>query len=544
MNKSHVSSSAQLKQDAVWRERFRLGKLLAEEVGLRDHSVLAQLVVEASGVTLEASTVARVLAGTKPARRYADLLRGLATVISEHNPTRSFDDIYKQLFKYPDGNLHGDVDSEQGETGNASATALTAYDTPFVASLIGALLANQLPWGEWSDRRTPVEMRAAERIPFRGFSGPKPNVARTLFAIEALQSSAPTFKRAIEAATYWVLSNVSGGWFREWTTGPAIDSDDLYPAIFRRPDIRHTAQALTIACSATSGRQLIEEMIVNLTTCQRDDGFWGDDPTSSQARLLSTVYAAAALGKLQTPDGRAATQNLIGERLLVKASAAFSKSIAALTFEALKGGGLLGEGFTGRSPYITGLALFRLASLGFNFNRVAELIELLLEGISASRLSAGGWTDSALPPEHQEQTRIRTNLRIAAGVSLCEGEVPIPSGVGDELQTALKEAMAVTDTLDTPDLACLIIACRSKREQYWMRVEEAVDFSSVHDRRTRNAQRWVQEFRIHEESLRQATAAGTIESQEIATEFAGKLKQLERLVAPGRSHALERSLLP
>jgi hypothetical protein len=55
---------------------------------------------------------------------------------------------------------------------------------------ITRLLALQYPWGEWSDRRTTLESTIAERRAVRGLEGPKPNVARTLFAVEALDSMA------------------------------------------------------------------------------------------------------------------------------------------------------------------------------------------------------------------------------------------------------------------------------------------------------------------------------------------------------------------
>jgi len=48
------------------------------------------------------------------------------------------------------------------------------------------LLTLQYPWGEWSDRRTRLESIIAEREPHRGPEGPKPNVARTLFALDVL----------------------------------------------------------------------------------------------------------------------------------------------------------------------------------------------------------------------------------------------------------------------------------------------------------------------------------------------------------------------
>jgi hypothetical protein len=117
-------------------------------------------------------------------------------------------------------------------------------------------LALQWPWGEWSDRRTELESMMAERHHSGVRGAPKPNVARTLFALEVIaEVPAVRLDRARNLALSWITSNIVDGWFWEWTAGQSEHSETSFPEALKRADVRHTAQAVTAMVKWQKGRE-------------------------------------------------------------------------------------------------------------------------------------------------------------------------------------------------------------------------------------------------------------------------------------------------
>jgi hypothetical protein len=131
-----------------------------------------------------------------------------------------------------------------------------------------------------------------------GVEGPKPNMARTLFSLEALQPflARGAAQTRFQSALRWVRQGISEGWYHEWAPSQTIDSDDHTPSITRRRDIRHTAQAAVVLCKWSPSDALIPGLIRSITCPRLDKGLWPEAPNLVTPRLLATVYAIEALG--------------------------------------------------------------------------------------------------------------------------------------------------------------------------------------------------------------------------------------------------------
>ena len=159
------------------------------------------------------------------------------------------------------------------------------------------LLSLQCPWGEWSDRRTTIEATMAERSA-RGAAGPKPNLARTLFALEAIEKlDYPEMWIHKRKAFEWINSGIRHGWYEEWTAAQTFDSEVGLPSLYLRRDTRHTAQSLIANYKWNGHRDPLALLTKNCAGASLESGFWPETPRETNPRLLATVYSVEALGQ-------------------------------------------------------------------------------------------------------------------------------------------------------------------------------------------------------------------------------------------------------
>jgi class 3 adenylate cyclase len=356
----------------------------------------------------------------------------------------------------------------------ALATHAAKFSPDAALDTLTKLLALQYPWGEWSDRRTSIESIVAERAGQRGFEGPKPNVARTMFSLDALEPyhEVPVVHSIYQSALRWVRHGISNEWYQEWTPSQTIDSDDYVPSLIRRRDVRHTAQAAIILSKWMPFDENIAGLIRSIASSRLDSGLWPESPNLSSPRLLATVYAVEALGRVTAVRAGEYVRLLMGEANSSKVWASFRYGMAALHEEADSGGGLLGRSFGTPTAYLTGMALFRLASLVVHPD-IRQLVNKFIAALEACK-SGAGWRDASLPPQLDSETYIRTTLRVAAGLSLCEKH-----GVSVASETMVTLDRFVLDNcvgrplleLDTSDLACLQIYLNNRFSNAFVKID-------------------------------------------------------------------------
>jgi hypothetical protein len=253
-----------------------------------------------------------------------------------------------------------------------------------------------------------------------------------------------------------MMSGVEDGWYREWATSQTLDSESPLPNLFRRNDVRHSAQIASALCRWSSGRDPLADLVSNIAGSKLISGFWPESPDDSRPRLLASVYCLEALAYVLAEKFRISAEDLLGRPKASEAWASFRYGLAALHEEADRGGGLLGASFGKPTPYLTGIALYRLAPLALAHSDVASLAVKLIGGLVASQAS-DGWIDSASLYKRQEETRKRTTLRVIAGLGRAKGSgVEISSVLMDNIvDLAIAIGRESCDELDSPDFACL-----------------------------------------------------------------------------------------
>jgi hypothetical protein len=366
------------------------------------------------------------------------------------NPNQFQDHIEKESSSKP---------TEQEEILNEGNIQNKILQDAFQIALV-KLLSLQYPWGEWSDSRTVLESKIAERNPYRGIAGPKPNVARTLFALEALEYfKFSEIDERKKQAFIWISKNITEGWYLEWVSSQAFDSESDLPSLIKRKDIRHTAQATSVFCRWGHEREPLAYLLPNIIDSMLDNGLWSDTPGEKTPRLLSTIYSIEALGYAISGKFRIPITDLLNKTVVNELQFSFRRSIAAIHREADNGDGLLGYSFSKPTPYLTGLALFRLAPLGNLNEELSNLVLKLIQGITNS-VEDNGWVDLSVGNEHKLATLKRTTLRIAAGIQLARKEgFAVSSDILALLNKLIPEFINEPQgsTLDSPDFACTII---------------------------------------------------------------------------------------
>lgn len=380
------------------------------------------------------------------------------------------------------------------------------------------LLSLQYPWGEWSDRRTALESIIAEREPFRGPEGPKPNVARTLFALEVLNYFKGSFlDRQARLGLTWMTQAVSEGWYWEWTSTQSLDSESSVPNLVPRRDVRHSAQVTSALCRWATKRDPLASLLNNLaTSCVLNNGFCPDTPGESAPRLLASVYVVEALGYSVSGRFRLSLDDLIDNRSVIDVKSSLRRGLNALHRECDYGDGLIGHSFSGPTPYLTGIALFRLASLSSTNHDFRELTEKMVAGLIATAESSG-WVDYSVKSPTRSKTRKRTTLRVAAGLGLASREgVVIPKNIiGLALDQACEFVLDEDEMdLDSPDFACALLCIFSFLEE----VKESIDLQSleadVQENRRKYLPVWLKNYERHASHLSDGREMG-IDTYEI-----------------------------
>jgi hypothetical protein len=381
----------------------------------------------------------------------------------------------QELRSSASGGFH--VISQQGYLNDASndrsglqpsmRLASTSLTMKAVEICLIQLVSLQYPWGEWSDRRTELESIIAERLPRQGALIPKPNVARTLFALEALDlAGGGDITQARRRGLEWMRSNIGDGWFWEWAEGQTSHSETRIPEAVRRADIRHTAQALTALSRWEQSRDPLASLVRSVSmSILPNSGFWPNNPRGETPRLLSTVYAVEALERIINNVFRLPLSDIVDRDDASRARSSLRQGLGALLDDCEQGEGLLGSVTSSPNPYLTGLALFRLGYLANKHSELAELITLMVNGLFKT-VQEFGWEDSSVPPPLRPATRLRTTLRCSAGLARTNSAgVSVPpallehsAGLAEKLVTSSRE-----DDLDSPDYACGLISVRLLR---------------------------------------------------------------------------------
>lgn len=373
------------------------------------------------------------------------------------------------------------------------------------------LLAMQYPWGEWSDRRTTIESSIAERPALRGPEGPKPNLARTLFALEAFERFLPKIgDHEQRLALEWISKGVSRGWYREWSARQTMDSEDALPALYLRKDIRHTAQATATQLKWIRNPEILPALVQTISRTQLKSGLWPESPGYEEPRVLASIYALECLGAALSTPLPGPIEAMLGSSLSSQAWAAFRLGLAALHREVDRGHGLLGESAGGATPYLTGIGLFRLAPLTPKHADVSALCTKMLQALDGA-MTSDGWQDLALRSSLRDATRKRTTLRVAAGLARCtRARLSVPSSIWDrtgELVAAILSSAEPLE-LDSPDYACGVIALVEGAPDLSDRIDAEPLIKEAAVLRKSLAARWVGTFRDHLSRLREGRALG------------------------------------
>ena len=327
-------------------------------------------------------------------------------------------------------------------------------------SWLNRLVSMQYPWGEWADERTVWEGVAAERRPRKNAEGPKPNVARTLFALDILSKTdvfTEDYYQIAPLSMTWLKKCIAGGWFEEWKAIGYTDSDHIYPSIKLERDIRHSAQSATMLLRWGGERDypIIVQIIENLLSSQLSSHFWPESPQKSEKMILATIYALETVALVLVDIEQAEFRNHIGKERLSLLKKSFDLGLTALQEEAHLGDGLLGRSFSGANSYTTGLALFRLARLSDSHRQMGHFVEILTMGLLKAK-NSNGWSNETAPPVYAKQSIPRTTLRVLAGLS----KIPHikEMDIYPHIRKLTESYASGAEKMDAPDIACLVEA--------------------------------------------------------------------------------------
>jgi hypothetical protein len=360
--------------------------------------------------------------------------------------------------------------SHGAEIGMAQQLAPSPRSKSAATLCLAQLLRLQYPWGEWSDHRNELESMMMERpsnVTVGLFATSplsanlKPNVADSLFALEALEFfQGRSVDVACSRAIKWMKSHIVDGWFREWSQGLPPTSETHLTEIISRADVRHTAQVLTACSRWQDSRDPIASLVRNISnTILPETGLWPNTPHEPIPRLLASVFAVEALQTVASDHFRMPLSDLLDQPDQIAARRALRRGIVALLSDCEQGQGLVGGMSSGPNPYLTGIALFRLAHVARQGSELAYLSELMVQGLLDSAQEYG-WEDSAIPQPLRARTRLRTTLRCAVGLARANSAgIKVPSAL---LEHALQLAEVLVtsgdnELLDSPDYACGLI---------------------------------------------------------------------------------------
>lgn len=399
-----------------------------------------------------------------------------------------------------------------------------------IQTALTELFALQYPWGEWSDRRTGLESIIAEREPFRGPEGPKPNVARTLFALDVLDLLDNNYaQQQRELALNWMTKDISDGWYLEWTSSQSLDSESSLPHLRKRKDVRHTAQVVTAHIRWKNSRQPLASLLNSVVeSCLPTSGFWAESPNQTEPRLLASVYAVEALGYSVAGKFRLSLEDMLDIHGASNTRTALRRGLTAFHNDADNGNGLLGLSFSKPTPYLTGIGLFRIAPLGRVNQDFQELVEKIIIGLS-STIESNGWVDYSVAHEIRPLTLKRTTLRVAAGIGLAYRAGFI---VSDEIKKMVieksKEFILDDDKndLDSPDFACALLCLLSFYEEARENLNWDEIRKDVTQKKAENSKIWYGNFQKYLERLELGRKLGLPDYEELSKAFEERITLL------------------
>ncbi len=391
------------------------------------------------------------------------------------------------------------------------------------------LISLQYPWGEFSDVRTSKELRAAERP--GSYIVPKPNVARTLFTIEALKElDKELFKLQIQSALKWVSQCIVDGWFKEWLPGPVPDSESSEPVLRKQPSVRHTAQAGIIHVQfPKKDGSLMRGILENILKSQFSQsqfellGAWPENPNDTNPAFFSTFYALEFLSRIVEGQFHLDVDDLIRNGK-TRVKNALTLGFNWLSRDITRGNGLGGASTGGASSYWTAMMLYRL---GWKF--LGEYLEVrgkIVEALERSYHSFG-WYHEPRGRPRDKRSKLRYNIRVLAGLCAIGKE-----GLGYEYQLIRKAGQITTDSFDlqvadTPDYALIVQIAT------WLGKDDAkrtlVDSYKPYPGRLRQnrLEKWCRRFSLVRESLQRLKDQGIPDYSDAYEEVDNKVQMLE-----------------
>jgi len=258
----------------------------------------------------------------------------------------------------------------------------------------------------------------------------------------------------------WLKANVLDGWFWEWVEGQTAHSETFIRDLNKRPDVRHTAQALIAFSRWQDRRDPVASLIKNVTgSILPESGFWPNNPRGRTPRVLASVYAIEALATVEANTFRLPLRDIVDRSDEALARRALREGVGALLRDCEQGNGLLGSIAASPNAYLTGLAVFRLGSLASQRSDLRELVELMLDGLLRSAREFG-WEDSSAAIAVRSDTRTRSTLRCAAGIARASSAgLPVDEAL-TRFAADLVEVYVSSENpepLDSPDYACALI---------------------------------------------------------------------------------------
>ena len=400
------------------------------------------------------------------------------------------------------------------------------------------LLAGQYPWGEWSDRYTPAQLRNLERDDGAGPAGPKSNVAITLFALESLRGIehrvVDDYRRR---AMQWFLSLIRDGWSQGWVQGVPEQQHSNVRDIHQQDDLRHTAEIASALLRFGREREPLSDLLDNIISWQMETGLWPPTPIQHAGpQLLASISAVEALAHALHGRFKMRLHDVLSRDKDDEARWKFGRGVSALQSNARAGHGLLGAGFLGNtqgSPFWTGTTLLRLVpAWGHSSDLDLLLTTIVNDGLHAT-MKDDGWSDAQSRDTDTPLERMRTTLRIAGGIGLgTTVRMPIPEDM-QQLTERLVPAYLLGDRntrqLDPMDIAFALIWLRSMHAKCFTNLDlnQIAHDAAVEMRKYKPI--WLERFTVYKERLAEDVKNGFPGYRKREEEFADKLRQIQGL---------------
>jgi hypothetical protein len=344
----------------------------------------------------------------------------------------------------------------------------------------------------------------------RGVEGPKPNVARTMYSLEAIEPFLGGNSRYHQRAADWIKNNINNGWFREWTLGATRDSETSIPNLVYRKDVRHTAESITILSRRQKERSPLDKLINNISSSSLDSGYWPATPNGTDPQLLATVYSIEALGRVINGDFRLSLNDLLSNESVNKVRSAFRRGHIRLENDCDKGDGLLGGDINNKSPYLTGIALYRLAPVAEEIDGIERICERMVKRLLELKRE-DGWRNTAVPADVRDETVKRTTLRVAAGLFRArQADIWIDEDPWRNIQEMVSDYITGQEVLelDAPDHACLLLVLTKENNDYQSEIDIGMIEDEANELKSQYVEHWKTNFEEYLSRLEEGRTYG------------------------------------